>query len=93
MVPAQTRRPALALEGVSASSVERGATQGAVLAPVLANCPWRTQGQPQPVLHGEQEVAIRDDRDRQILPNDGGLQVATGTGSARGPEIHLVVGG
>ena len=74
-----------------AAAVQRGVAKGAVLAPVLAPSPLRTQGEPQPILQRNQEMPVRDDRSFQVSPHDGRLEVAAGTRAAGRPEVPLVV--
>jgi len=76
---------------VLAARVERVATHGAVLPPVLAHTTWGTKRQAKTILESYLEVLLRNGLGLLILEGSGQLQKASNPGSAHRAQVNPVV--
>ena len=74
-----------------AATIERRATQGAVLSPVLAKAASRTHVQPKPVFQRDHKVPVRHGLGLFVLEGNWKFQKPPGPRTSRRKQVNLVI--
>ena len=76
---------------MSAATVQRSATQSAVLSPVLAKAASRTHVQPKPVFQRDHKVPVRHGLGLFVLKGNWKFQKPSGPRASRRKQVNLVI--